>query len=205
MEHAQFWDKIARKYANDPIGNMPAYEATLARVRELITPDMSVLEIGCGTGTTALKLADAAGHYTGTDISSEMIKIANEKRVGDGVENLTFDVADAGRAPGHYDAVLAFNLIHLVADPEATLAHVHSQLPEGGLFISKTPCLGNKPWFIPLIALMQLVGKAPKPVHSLRPNRLKAMLEDAGFDVEEMMFFPKQNISRFIVARKRSG
>ncbi len=205
MEHAQFWDKIARKYANDPIGNMPAYEATLARVRELITPDMSVLELGCGTGTTALKLADAAGHYTGTDISSEMIKIANEKLAGDEAKNLQFDVAEADRAPGQYDAVLAFNLIHLVADPKAMLAHVHRQLPEGGLFISKTPCLGTRPWFIPLIGVMQLVGKAPKPVHSFRPNRLKVMMQDAGFDVEEMMFFPKQSISRFIVARKRSG
>ncbi|MGH1412048.1 MAG: class I SAM-dependent methyltransferase [Pelagimonas sp.] len=206
MKHDQFWDKIARKYASDPISNMPAYEATLARVRALITPEMQVLEVGCGTGTTALKLADAAGHYTGTDISSEMIKIANEKRIDDGVEDLTFDVASATQAgDGNYDAVLAFNLLHLVPDPEATLAHIHSQLPEGGMFISKTPCLGNKPWFIPLIALMQLIGKAPKPVHSLRPDRLRTMITQAGFDVEEMMFFPKQNISRFIVARKRAG
>lgn len=204
MQHDQFWNKIARKYAQDPISNMPAYEATLARVRDLITPNMEVLELGCGTGTTALKLADAAGQYTGTDIASEMIKIANEKLAGSGAQNLRFETAAAGDAgQGSYDAVLGFNLFHLVQDPEAALAHVHGQLREGGLFISKTPCLGTRPWFIPMIKVMQWIGKAPRPVHSFRPGRLKAMIEAAGFEVEEMMYFPKQSISRFIVARKR--
>ena len=41
----------------------------------------------------------------------------------------------------------------------ATLAMVHELLPEGGLFISKSPCIGGKWYFRPLIRAMQLVGK----------------------------------------------
>lgn len=54
---ARFWDRIARKYASDPIKDTAGYERTLARTRELLTHTDTVLEIGCGTGTTALKLA----------------------------------------------------------------------------------------------------------------------------------------------------
>lgn len=203
MKQADFWDKIAEKYSASKIGNQAAYEATLDRVREFLKPDTSVLELGCGTGSTALLLADSAGQITGTDISAEMIRIANDKAAAQGVENVVFEQEAAGDAGvGLYDVVTAFNLLHLVDDPAATLANIRNRLPEGGLFISKTPCLGSKPWFVPLIAVMQWIGKAPKPVHSFKPDRLRSDIEAAGFRVEEMMFFPKQNISRFIVARK---
>lgn len=46
---ARFWDRIARKYAADPIADMPGYEATLRRVQGLLSAEMNVLEIGCGS------------------------------------------------------------------------------------------------------------------------------------------------------------
>ncbi len=54
---ARFWDRIAVKYAADPIADPAGYETTLRRVQDLLTTDQDVLEIGCGTGTTALRLA----------------------------------------------------------------------------------------------------------------------------------------------------
>ena len=54
---AHFWDRIARKYAADPIADAAGYEATLRRVQALLSANQDVLEIGCGTGTTALRLA----------------------------------------------------------------------------------------------------------------------------------------------------
>lgn len=203
MKHADFWDKIAEKYSTSKIGNQAAYEATLDRVRGFLNKDSTVLEVGCGTGSTALLLAPDAGHITGTDISGEMIRIAKDKAAAQGTGNVTFEKTSAGDAgQGLYDVVTAFNLLHLVDDPAAALANIRNRLPEGGVFISKTPCLGSKPWYIPLIAVMQWIGKAPKPVHSFKPDQLRADIEAAGFKIEEMMFFPKQNISRFIVARK---
>ena len=62
-----FWDKIAERYAARPIDNPDAYEATLERVRHWLHPDWHVLELGCGTGTTALKLAGSAAQITATD------------------------------------------------------------------------------------------------------------------------------------------
>jgi SAM-dependent methyltransferase len=92
---ATFWDKRAEGYAAQPIRNMPAYEDTLARVRRYLSPSDAVLEIGCGTGTTALKLADGVRHYTATDYAQGMIDIGVRKAAEQGADNVTFHRAGA--------------------------------------------------------------------------------------------------------------
>lgn len=47
----RFWDRIAEKYAKQPIANPEAYEEKLRLTRRRLTPDSSVLEFGCGTGS----------------------------------------------------------------------------------------------------------------------------------------------------------
>lgn len=201
MTPAAFWDGIAQKYSTQPIGNMDAYEATLDRVRHWLRPEMSVMEIGCGTGTTALKLADDVAGYLGTDISKEMVRIATGK--ASSVDHVSF-VADAAETAGAgmtFDSVLAFNLLHLVDDPAAVMAHVRKLLPKGGLFISKTPCLGGKPWFRPLIWGLQKIGKAPAPVHCMRPAQIESALISAGFEIIETGGYPKKLPNWLVVAR----
>ena len=70
---AEFWDAQATSYAKSPVRDVEAYEKTLARVRDYLHLEMDVIEIGCGTGSTALKLSNAVAHYTATDISGGMI------------------------------------------------------------------------------------------------------------------------------------
>ena len=76
---ARFWDRSSRKYAKSSIADLNGYERTLERTRAYLQPGDSVLELGCGTGTTALRLADGVQSYLATDISGGMIAIAEEK------------------------------------------------------------------------------------------------------------------------------
>lgn len=204
MTDAAFWDRIAPRYARQPISNMDAYEATLARVKTYLSDRQSVLELGCGTGSTALILAPFAKEYEGTDISGGMIDIALEKAWSASIPNVSFrragiDPAEhRGKTP---DTVLAFNLLHLVPDAEATLAMVHDLLPEGGLFISKTPCIGARWYYRPLVRAMQFVGKAPF-VRFLKVSELDHMMVAAGFEIVETGLYPPATPSRFLVARK---
>jgi SAM-dependent methyltransferase len=138
---ARFWDRIAVKYAADPIADMAGYEVTLRRVQGLLSADQDVLEIGCGTGTTALRLAPFTRRLLATDVSAGMIAIAREKLAAGPVPQLSFEVADAD-APvaglGEYDVVLAFNVLHLVTDLDRALELAVQALRPGGLLISKT-------------------------------------------------------------------
>ncbi len=202
-----FWDKAAAKYAKNPIKDMASYEATLERVRAHLTPETDALEIGCGTGTTALKLAGAANYITATDISGEMIAIAQGKAASEGVQNIDFvnaTLSDHPFAEGQFGAVMAFNLLHLIEDLPEALARAHALLKPGGLFISKTVCLGEQtPLYRVLLPVMQLFGKAPY-VRFFKTAELDDAIAEAGFDLVETGYYPEKARSRFVVARKKA-
>lgn len=202
-----FWDKIAPKYARDPIADEEAYEFTLSRTVSYLTPEMRLLELGCGTGSTALKLAPHLREVIGTDISEGMIDIARAKAQPQGKARFeAWGLREAlARAEG-VDVIAGFNLFHLVDDLEARLGEIYAALPEGGLFISKTPCLKEmspapKRWAIrAAIPLMTLLGKAPSTVRYMSAATLERMIEAKGFEIIEALSAPA--ISRYIVARK---
>jgi ubiquinone/menaquinone biosynthesis C-methylase UbiE len=206
-ENARFWDRVARKYATDPIKDMPGYERTLDRISRLLNSSDTALEIGCGTGTTALRLAPSVSRLIATDVSNEMIAIARERATAQTCQNVEFSVATAEHAPGPdgaYDAVLAFNLLHLIADRPSALARVHRLLKPGCLFISKTPCLSEMNPLIRLaVPVMRFVGKAPY-VSFFSATELEAEIADAGFAIIERGRHgsERKDARIFIVARK---
>ena len=162
-QSARFWDKMARKYAAHSIADEAGYEASLRRTSELLAESDQVLEIGCGTGTTALRLAPLTRRLLATDVSAGMIAIAREKLAARPVPQLRFAVADAETAEfGHdaFDAVLAFNMLHLAEDLDRTLALAVQALRPGGLLFSKTPCVAEMNPLVTRLALplMRAVG-----------------------------------------------
>jgi ubiquinone/menaquinone biosynthesis C-methylase UbiE len=203
----RFWDRIARKYAADPIKDMDGYERTLDRTRHYLNDTDAVLEFGCGTGTTALRLAPHVARMVATDLSHEMIAIAREKKTSHAGSNVEFAVAAPEGAPwpdSSFDAVLAFNLWHLVADRASALAQVRRLLKPGGLFVSKTPCLAEmNPLLRLAVPLMRLVGKAPY-VAFFSAAAFESEIEGAGFTIIERARHGsgRKDPRIFIVARK---
>ena len=203
---ARFWDRIAEKYAASPVRDEDSYRHTLDRTRAHLNAQDRALEIGCGTGTTAIKLRDAVGSIMATDYSAGMIEIAKRKRADASAGNVEFAVGTVFSdtlETGAFDAVLAFNLFHLLDDPEASLQRTHALLRPGGVFISKTPCLGGRAWLYgPMIGVMRLFGRAPR-VRLFSVDEWDARIEAAGFEIVETGFFPTASTNRFIVARRR--
>lgn len=208
IDATRFWDNAAEKYARDPISDMDAYTYTLERTRSYLRVTDSVLEIGCGTGSTALLLAKSVETYHGTDISSEMIKIARRKVAETNLPNLSFEAHPALEGIHVHDgldAVMAFNLLHLLRDIPATLDAAHSALRPGGLLITKTPCLRDANWkiglMLKLIPIAQKLGKAPF-VQSFSVSAYDRMIEAAGFEIIESGNHPISPPARYVVARK---
>jgi ubiquinone/menaquinone biosynthesis C-methylase UbiE len=203
----RFWDRLARKYAASPISDMVGYERTLEATRGYLKPEHVVFEFGCGTGTTALKLAPSAARIVATDLSSEMIAIAREKAAAESCTNIEFAVSTLGSPPwpeGSFDVALGFNVLHLIEDRQAALAGVRRLLKPGGVFISKTPCIGEMNPLLKLaIPLMQAVGKAPY-VGVFKGAQLEQEIAAAGFEiVERARHGSKRKDPRiFLVARK---
>ena len=199
------WDDGVEAYAAKPIGNPAAYEATMERARAHLRPDMRVLEVGCGTGMTARLLVPSVAHVTGTDISEAMIRLARRKAAEEGTENVAFErhAMDGPPLSGEpFDAVMAFNVLHLADDLDEAVRALARRVRPGGLAITKTPCLAGA-WSVlwPVIGTMRMVGKAPR-VLFLGRARLERAFRDAGFEVLEAGDYPRRPPSRLVIARR---
>jgi ubiquinone/menaquinone biosynthesis C-methylase UbiE len=205
---ARFWDRTSRKYARSAMADQAGYERTLDRTRALLGSGDRVLELGCGTGTTALRLARDVQDYLATDISAGMITIANEKHAAAPIPALVFRTATAEALnpdATQYNAVLAFNYLHLVRDLAGTLRRIHALLAAEGLFISKTPCVGDmNPLLRFALPPMRAIGMAPY-AGVFRAADLSQHISAAGFDIlATENHATKGNDNRpYIVARKR--
>ena len=199
----KFWDRIAKRYAKKPIGNEAAYQRKLAKTREYLRPDMELLEIGCGTGSTAIAHAPYVGHIRATDISDKMSEIATGKAAAAYVQNVTFEalaVEDLDAASESFDAVLAISLLHLLEDKEAVIARIHDMLRPGGIFVSNTVCLGDSmKWFRFIGPVGRWLGVFPL-VRIFTRNELEENLASVGFAIEHE-WQPDKTVV-FIIARK---
>lgn len=211
-EGTEFWDRVAARYAARDVMDARAYATTIARTRHHLSPGAHALEIGCGTGATALRLSDAVASYVASDPSAGMLEQAELRLARAEAPNLSLlqgslgDDAIAGAGP--FDVVLAFNLLHLLPDMRAGLGQVRGLLKPGGLFISKTICargaglpLAYRAAFLAL-PLLQRMGKLPPHFRKLRAAELDAEIIRAGFEVIETGNYPDRPPSRFVVARR---
>lgn len=204
---ARFWDRMAKGYAKKAVGDPAAYEAKLAIMRDLLdtVPDAQVVEIGCGTGSTAITLAAHAGRIHATDLSPAMIAIARDKAQAAGVTNVAFEAAPLEKvdvAQGSQDVVMAHSILHLLADRDAAVAAAHRWLRPGGLFVSSTPCLAEMaPWLRPIAWLAGKTRLAPITLRFFSEADLRAGIEAQGFAVEQR-FRPGPKAAVLYVARK---
>lgn len=205
MAHSSvFWDKVAQRYSKSPIADETAYQKKLQVTREYFRPDMQVLEIGCGTGSTAIAHASYVRRILATDISSKMIEIAKGKAAAEKVENVTFeksDIDDLGIADQSMDVVLALSILHLLQDKEEAIAKVHKMLKQGGVFVTSTMCLGDTMKFLKFVGpIGKFLGLMPL-VKVFTAQELVKSLTDAGFAID-YEWQPGKGKAVFIVAKK---
>jgi 2-polyprenyl-3-methyl-5-hydroxy-6-metoxy-1,4-benzoquinol methylase len=164
---AAFWNDLAEEYAAKPVDNPDAFERKIAITKARMTARDVVLDIGCGTGSLALRLAPSAAHVHGLDVSSEMVRIARGKAQDQRIDNVTFHVGAfddtfTALADESLDGLCAYSLLHLVADRQAALDQIFRLLKPGGFFVSSTVCLGGSwvPYGV-MLPVMRWLGKAP--------------------------------------------
>jgi ubiquinone/menaquinone biosynthesis C-methylase UbiE len=202
-----FWNHIADTYARKPVDDPAAFERKIALALAKLEPNDTVLDVGCGTGSLALRLAESGAQVHGLDYSAAMIEIAKAKAAAQRVTNVTFHLGAFDETftvfgPASLDLVYAGSLLHLVADRPAVLRQVFRLLKPGGTFISSTVCLGDS-WvpYAPILRAMRWLGKAPS-VQTLSRAALRGELAQAGFvDLREPNVGAASTIAFVIASR----
>ncbi|MEX0731735.1 MAG: methyltransferase domain-containing protein [Aquisalimonadaceae bacterium] len=199
----KFWDKVAPRYAKSPIRDEKSYQKKLAITQEYFRPDWSVFEFGCGTGTTAIIHAPYVKHILATDISGNMLDIAESKARDASIENVRFQqgtLDSLALKEESFDAVLGLNILHLLENVEAAIARVNALLKPGGIFVSSTVLIAElKSHWRLLIPVMQVLGFAPY-VNRFEKQELVSMLINAGFSIDYEWKAGRGSV--YIVAKK---
>lgn len=105
--------------------------ATLERYRE----NNRVLDVGCGSGSFLAAVARNNWEAFGVEIS----QTASAHVRGRGLEVFCGELAEANYPDGHFDVVIASELLEHVADPGAMLKEIARVLRPGGLLWATTP------------------------------------------------------------------
>jgi SAM-dependent methyltransferase len=166
------------------------------RALEVLAPKSgeSVLDIGCGGGTTALDLARAVapdGTVVGVDLSAAVLAFA--QREAGGHERVRFVQGDAQVypfEPASFDAAYSRFGVMFFTDPIAAFVNVRrSLLPSGRLAFVCWRALEENPLdILPLRAASAHLPPqpahdpdAPGPFAFANPDRVRDTLKSAGF------------------------
>jgi ubiquinone/menaquinone biosynthesis C-methylase UbiE len=160
----------------------PVHDAVLRALVE--RPGRRVLDIGCGTGLLAARIAETlpAARVVGCDFSNGMLRHA---AAHDGAaRRIRWVQGDAVRLPfrdATFDTVVSTEAFHWFPDQPAALAQFHRVLQPGGRLLVG---LVNPPLEL-LSETARVVSRlAGEPFYWPTARRLRRWFEAAGFRVE---------------------
>jgi len=197
IEQAEFWSQLAPTWLEleDQLEEVAGLPGELALDRLGLLPGQRVVDLGCGSGRTTLKLAARVGpEAVGVDISAEMLARARERAARAGAGNVEFVHADVqvhDLGEGRFDAAYSRFGVMFFAGPVAAFANVRRALRPGGAlsFVCWQSVFDNEWMLIPGAAVASVTGSLPPlpgpaepgPFSLADPGRVRAVLDAAGF------------------------
>lgn len=111
-------------------------------LRDRLEEGISVLDLGCGRGRALLKMSELfpKSRFRGMDLSEEAIGWARNEAAERGLDNIEFEIRDAGdfdrtADPEAFDFVTTFDAIHDQANPLAVLKGIRRTLRPDGVYL----------------------------------------------------------------------
>lgn len=129
--------KTAQDYVDSPTHASGEDIARLVELTEATKNDVA-LDIATGGGHAALALAPHVGRIVASDLTPRMLEAARDHILGKGIDNATFEIADAEQMPFEdesFDIVTCRIAPHHFSDIAAFAREVARVLKPGGRFV----------------------------------------------------------------------
>jgi acyl transferase domain-containing protein/acyl-CoA synthetase (AMP-forming)/AMP-acid ligase II/NAD(P)-dependent dehydrogenase (short-subunit alcohol dehydrogenase family)/acyl carrier protein/SAM-dependent methyltransferase len=139
------WEAVSKIYRDAPLSRQ--LNQIICRIVRAFENGSSepirILEIGAGTGGTTAAILDAVDanriSYYFTDVGTGFVQRARERFTGSHMEYGILDIeknpAAQGYSPGHFDVVIAANVLHATKNLRESIAHAKSLLRPGGMLV----------------------------------------------------------------------
>jgi ubiquinone/menaquinone biosynthesis C-methylase UbiE len=206
----RFWELIANSYDRQTMKFQRMYTQAVENTKKYLNSNDIVLDLGCGTGTTTVEIAEYVKEIIGIDISTNMIAAAKAKANERKIVNANFfqkTVFDNKLKSNSFDTILVFNVLHCFKDTKKVIDRIYELLKPGGLLISVTPCIGERNIFtrisisIPIFLLNKL-RIFSNDVKFFNFTGLEKAISKNSFRILETKDFMTTEKHYFVVARK---
>jgi SAM-dependent methyltransferase len=166
-----------------------------------IEPGHSVLDIGCGSGSTTLDLAARVGpegRVLGIDISTPMLEVADARRQAAGIDNIAFENMDAATyafKPAVFDRLYSRFGVMFFLDPVSAFRNIRPAAKDGAriAFCCWQARTENQWMDYPFNIALRHVPAPPPPAPGepgptafADPDRVRNILTEGGFGDIEM-------------------
>ena len=189
VEGQASFDYETKTWGGHQVDILPSYLGAL-RLRycleDVSATSGSLLEVGCGAGGMAKAIARYRPdlEVTGCDISVGAIQEARSDAGG-----VRFELGDAYALPFRdetFNAVVMFDVLEHLDEPDKTLSEIVRILPVGGLFHLYVPCEGA---LHTVHGLLARLGWMPKEKYGGHIQRFNAqdvlqMIMSSGFEIQ---------------------
>jgi trans-aconitate methyltransferase len=148
-----------------------------------------VLDLGCGTGELAARIAATGARVTALDSDPAMVAAA--ARCLGQANTLLADGHDF-RLPEPVDAVFSNAALHWMPRPAEVVGRVRAALRPGGRFVAEMGGAGNIQVILDAVAAALAEAGLPEPAspwYFPTPAQQAGLLEEAGFRVARIEYF----------------
>ena len=200
----EFWDKAANTYDQEEDKDEQTHNKIIERTKEYLKISDIILDYGCGTGRISNEIAGNVKMIHAIDISANMIEIAKQKADGRKIENIDYahsTLFDERYERGSYDVILLFYILHLLEETPKVMQRINELLKPGGLIISVTPCMGEKPFLSFLLSLVSKIGLVPS-VRSFRISELENLIASGNLETIKTECLVQSSQQYLVVAKK---
>jgi SAM-dependent methyltransferase len=171
------------------------------RVREdavaaLLPGGRALLDVGCGDGALARKVADRYAAITATDVSPAVLAEARALAARLPDVNISFAELDANRPLPYpdaaFDTVVSLSTLQYLFDPELFLAEARRVLAPGGTLVVEVPNMAYLPQRLRLLAGQPIRtsfwthGIDGGNLHYFTGALLADLVRKAGFSVDRV-------------------
>lgn len=201
-EYVDFWNEVLvdkfERHRNILMSGLSYHsEAPLARLE--VEPGSAVVDVGCGWGDTALRLAQMTGpegRVLGLDCCDTFLEKGRADAAAAGLAHVEFVAADVERYPFDAEHDLAFSRFGMMffQNPVVAMRNVRRALKPGGrLMFIVWRRIEDNPWLgLPKALVLRYLPPpgdnaltcGPGPFSMANPDVVMAQLKAAGFDTK---------------------
>lgn len=200
IDHSEIgkFDQLASRWWDPDSEFRPLHEINPLRLewinKQCPIAGKKIIDIGCGGGILAERMAASGAHVTGIDMAPSPLQVARLHLLESGQQVEYLQITAEGMAdkhPGQFDIVTCMEMLEHVPDPASVVNACAQLVKPGGMVFMSTINRNLKSFSMAIVGAEYILNLLPKGTHEyakfIRPSELTNWSRAAGLETGDMI------------------